>query len=76
MSQALLTNLISQVNTMGLNTENLPLSMTDQSGCWDNGPGPDKAEIFTTEQLKEATSISTIAKTALVVASPFVTLLV
>jgi hypothetical protein len=31
--------------------------MTDQSGCWDNGPGPDKAEILSAEQLKIMKSV-------------------
>ena len=50
--------------------------MIDQSGCWDNGPGPDKAEILSTEQLKGVTYATTIAKSLSVAATPFITLLV
>jgi hypothetical protein len=50
--------------------------MTDQSGCWDNGPGPDKTEILSTEQLKGVKFVTTIAKSLSVAATPFITLLV
>jgi hypothetical protein len=51
--------------------------MTDQSGCWDNGPGPDKGlEIFSADQLKDATFVTTIAKSLSIAATPFITLLV
>jgi hypothetical protein len=59
-----------------LNTNNIPLEMIDQSGCWDNGPGPDKLEILSTEQLKDVTFATTIAKSLSVAATPFITLLV
>ena len=50
--------------------------MTDQSGCWDNGPGPDKAEILSSDQLKGLSLFSTIAKFVSIAATPFITLLV
>jgi hypothetical protein len=76
MSQALLDSLITQVNALQLNTNNIALSMTDQEGCWDNGPGPDKAEILSAEQLKGVSFATTIAKSLSVAATPFITLLV
>jgi hypothetical protein len=34
MSDALLKRLIAQVEAMKLNVENLPLRVTNQTGCW------------------------------------------